>query len=275
MMIRRSSSAFDRFSFGRVGAMVLRHLYLMRGSWPRLLEIAYWPIVSMVIWGFVTQYMAASSTVVAQAGGLFLGAVMLWDVLFRGNLGLSLAFMEEMWSRNLGHLSVSPLRPTELMAALVTMSLIRTVIGVLPAAVLAIPFFHYSIFSLGLPLLAFFLLLMMTGWAVGMVVAALVLRYGLGAESLAWVMVFALAPISGIYYPMSVMPEWLQLFAYAFPPAHVFEGMRSVLFGHGFPLGHFAAAVGLVAAYLGGAALFFLHIFHVARVKGLLLSQGE
>jgi ABC-2 type transport system permease protein len=274
-MIRRAASAFDRFCFHRVGAMVLRHLYLMRGSWPRLLEIAYWPIVSMVIWGFVTQYMAASSGVVARAGGLFLGAVMLWDVLFRGNLGLSLAFMEEMWSRNLGHLSVSPLRPTELVAALLTMSLIRTVVGVLPAALLAIPFFDYSIFSLGLPLLAFFLLLMMTGWAVGMTVAALVLRYGLGAESLAWVVVFALAPISGIYYPVGVMPEWLQYVAFAFPPAHVFEGMRSVLFGHGFPMGHFVMAVALLVFYLGAATLFFLHIFHVARVKGLLLSQGE
>lgn len=274
-MIRRASSTFDRFSFHRVGAMVLRHLYLMRGSWPRLLEIAYWPVVSMVIWGFVTQYMAGTSTVVARTGGLFLGAVMLWDVLFRGNLGLSLAFMEEMWSRNLGHLSVSPLRPTELMTALVTMSLIRTVVGVLPAALLAIPFFDYSIFSLGLPLLAFFTLLMMTGWAVGMTVAALVLRYGLGAESLAWVMVFALSPISGIYYPVSVMPPWLQMIAYAFPPAHVFEGMRSVLFGHGFALGHFVAALVLVAAYLGAAMLLFLRIFHVARVKGLLLNQGE
>lgn len=274
-MIARAASAFHRFSTRRVGAMVLRHLYLMRGSWPRLLEIAYWPVVSMVIWGFITQYMATTSSVVAQAGGLFLGAVLLWDVLFRGNLGLSLSFMEEMWSRNLGHLSVSPLQPTELMAALITMSLIRTLIGVLPAALLAIPFYDYSIFSLGLPLLAFFSLLMMSGWAIGMMVSALVLRYGLGAESLAWVVVFGLAPISGIYYPISVMPDWLQWIAYLFPPAHVFEGMRSVLFGQGFHLGHFLAALGLLAAYLGGAGLFFLHIFHVARVKGLLLSQGE
>lgn len=274
-MIRRAASAFDRFSLRRVGAMVLRHLYLMRGSWPRMLEIAYWPIVSMIIWGFITEYMAASSHVVAQAGGLFLGAVLLWDVLFRGNLGLSLAFMEEMWSRNLGHLSVSPLQPTELLAALITMSLIRTLIGVLPATVLAIPLYHYSIYDMGLPLLAFFSLLMMSGWAIGMTVSALVLRYGLGAESLAWVVVFALAPISGIYYPVSVMPGWLQAVAFAFPPAHVFEGMRGVLFGHGFSWHHFLTAAALLLAYLAAAALFFLRIFHVARVKGLLLSQGE
>jgi len=274
-VIAQVQSTFTRFSVRRVWAMMLRYLYLMRSSWPRLLELAYWPIVQMVLWGFITQFLQGNSSVVAQAGGIFLGAVLLWDVLFRGNLGFSLSFLEEMWSRNLGHLSVSPLRPVELVVALVSMSFIRTLVGVLPATFLAIPFFGYSIYGLGPALVAFFMLLMMTGWVVGMTVSALVLRFGLGAESLAWVMVFALAPISGIYYPVSVMPEWVQWVAYAFPPAHVFEGMRSIMFGHGFDWGHFAAATGLVALYLTAAASFFLYVFHVARVKGLLLNMGE
>ncbi len=274
-MISQAASSFTRFSWRRVGAMVLRYFYLLRSSWPRLLEMAYWPIVSMVMWGFLTQFMAENSSLVARAGGIFLGAVLLWDVLFRGNLGLSLSFMEEMWSRNLGHLSVSPLRPGELVSALVLMSFVRTVIGVLPAALLAIPLYHYSIFELGLPLLGFFMLLMMSGWAIGMVVSALVLRFGLGAESLAWVLVFALAPISGIYYPIAVLPEWLQWIAYALPPAHVFEGMRAVMFGQGFQADLFLSGLALAAAYLAAAAAFFLYIFHVARQRGLLLNMGE
>lgn len=274
-MIAQASSSFTRFSWRRVGAMVLRYFYLLRGSWPRILELAYWPTVSMVIWGFITQFLAGNSSVVAQAGGIFLGAVLLWDVLFRGNLGLSLSFMEEMWSRNLGHLSVSPLRPGELLVALVVMSFLRTLIGILPAALLAIPFFGYSIFDLGLPLLAFFSLLMMSGWAIGMLVSALVLRFGLGAESLAWVLVFAIAPISGIYYPIDVMPGWVQAIAWALPPAHVFEGMRAIMFGDGVRYDLLLSAAGLVAFYLALAAAFFLYIFHVARRRGLLLNMGE
>lgn len=267
--------AMSAFSARRVGAMVLRHVYILRGSWPRLLEMAYWPAVNMVMWGFTSQFFTAHSSWVAQAAGVLIGAVILWDVMFRGNLGISLSFMEEMWSRNLGHLSVSPLRPYELVASLVAMSLIRTMIGVLPAALLAIPLYDYSLFSLGLPLLAFWANLMVAGWCIGLAVSALVLRFGLGAESLAWVVVFAVAPLAGIYYPISTLPGWLQPVAWALPPAHVFEGMRAVMFGQGFPTGHFAWAVGLNLVYLALGVAAFLRVYHVARVRGQLLTMGE
>jgi ABC-2 type transport system permease protein len=263
------------FSWRRVYAMVLRHLYLIRGSWTRVAELIYWPLINVVIWGFITQFMAQHSDWVSRAGGVFLGAIMLWDVMFRGNLGVALSFLEEMWSRNLGHLSVSPLRPIELVAAMLTMSLIRTLIGMIPVALLAIPLYHYSIFSLGLPLAAFFVNLMITGWAVGLAVSALVLRYGLGAESLAWVLIIALAPLCGIYYPVSVLPEWLQWVAWGLAPSHVFEGMRAVMFGAAFPVRQLIVAAGLNLVYLGGAVALFLHIHHVARVKGLFLGMGE
>lgn len=274
MSVIRQVSA-PAFSWRRVYAMLLRHLYLLRGSWPRILELAYWPTVQMIVWGFITQFFQGHSSWVAQAGGVLLGAVLLWDVMFRGNLGLSLSFMEEMWSRNLGHLSVSPLRPHELVVALLLMSLIRTLLGLLPAALLAIPLYHYSIFDMGLPLIAFFGNLLVSGWAVGLAVSAMVLRFGLGAESLAWALIFAIAPISGIYYPVATLPGWLQPVAWALPPAYVFEGMRSVLFGHGFPLDLFFEAVALNLLYLGAASALFLYVFHVARKRGLLLGMGE
>ena len=271
----RRAQVARTFSWRRVGAMVLRYAYLLRGSWPRIVELAYWPTVQMILWGFITQFFVGHSSWVAQATGVLIAAVLLWDVLFRGNLGVSVSFFEEMWSRNLGQLFVSPLRPYELIAALVTMSLIRTVIGVVPAALLAIPLYHYSVFALGLPLLAFFVNLLVTGWVVGIFVSALVLRWGLGAESLAWVAVFALAPLSGIYYPVDVLPGWLQPVAWALPSAYVFEGMRAVLLDGSFRLDLIAAAVGLNLLYLAAAAGVFLHTFQVARRRGLLLQMGE
>jgi ABC-2 type transport system permease protein len=219
--------------------------------------------------------MVSHSDWVSRATGVLLGAIMLWDVMFRGNLGVALSFLEEMWSRNLGHLSVSPLRPTELMVAMLLMSLIRTLLGMVPVALLAIPLYHYSIFELGLPLLVFFANLIITGWAVGLGVSALVLRYGLGAESLAWVLIFAVAPLCGIYYPISVLPVWLQRVAWFLPPSHVFEGMRAVMFGHPFPLGELGIATLLNLGYISAAAALFLAVYHIARVKGLFLGMGE
>jgi ABC-2 type transport system permease protein len=265
----------NAFSFRRVGAMVLRYVYLLRGSWPRLLELAYWPTMQMILWGFITLFLLQHSTWVARASGVLLAAVLLWDVLFRGQLGVSLSFFEEMYSRNLAQLFVSPLRPHELVAATLLISLIRTLIGVGTAAVLAIVFYHYSIFSMGLPLLAFFSNLLVMGWAIGLMVSALVLRYGLGAESLAWVAIFAVQPISGIYYPVSVLPDWLQPVAAILPSSHVFEGMRAVLIEHRFPLSQLRVAVGLNALYLALGVVVFLYAFEVARRRGLLLHIGE
>jgi ABC-2 type transport system permease protein len=255
--------------------MVLRHLYLLRGSWSRLAEMIYWPLINVIIWGFITQFMSQHSDWVTRAGGVFLGAIMLWDVMFRGNLGVALSFLEEMWSRNLGHLSVSPLRPVELVSAMLAMSLIRTLLGMGPVTLLAIPLYHYSIFSLGLPLLVFFVNLMVTGWAVGLAVSALVLRYGLGAESLAWVLIIALAPLCGIYYPISVLPAWLQDVAWFLPPSHIFEAMRAVMFGAAFPVQQLVLAGCLNLVYIALSVLLFLWVHHIARVKGLFLSMGE
>jgi ABC-2 type transport system permease protein len=195
--------------------------------------------------------------------------------MFRGQLGVSTVFFEEMYSRNLGHLFVSPLRPYELVCALLVISLIRTLVGVGGAALLAIPLYHYSIFSMGLPLLAFFVNLLVMGWAIGLLVSALVLRYGLGAENLAWVAIFAVAPVSAIYYPVSVLPPSLQIVAGLLPASHVFEGMRAVLIDQSFRTDLLLYAALLNVVYISVGIVVFLAVFRAARRRGLLLNVGE
>ncbi|MDH5747968.1 MAG: ABC transporter permease [Rhodospirillales bacterium] len=263
------------FSWRRLGAMILRHLYILRGSWPRVLELAYWPTMQMILWGFITKFFLGHSSWVAESAGVLISAVLLWDVLFRSNLGLSLSFIEEIWSRNLGSLFVSPLRPYELVASLTAMSAIRTLISVAPAAFLAMPLYDVWVFQLGPPLAAFFVNLLVMGWSVGLLVSALVLRFGMGAESLCWLGIFLVAPFSGIYYPIETLPTWLQPVALALPSSHVFEGMRAVLFEDTFRMDLFLNAAGLNVLYLAATTGFFLHMFRIARVKGLLLQQGE
>jgi ABC-2 type transport system permease protein len=259
----------------RIGGMVLRYTYLVRRSWPRILELVYWPTVQLILWGFITEFLLTNSSWLAQASGVLMAAVMLWDVMFRGHLGVSLAFFEEMYSRNLGHLFASPLRAGELVASLLVISTIRTLIGVGGAALLAIPMFGFSIFGLGIPLVGFFANLLVMGWAIGLVVSGLVLRYGLGAESLAWVAIFAIAPVSGIYYPISVLPDWLQAVAWLLPSSHVFEGMRAVMFEQTVRLDLMLQAVLLNAVFLLISTAVFLKAFHSARERGLLMRVGE
>ncbi|MCB5186236.1 ABC transporter permease [Methylobacillus gramineus] len=263
------------FSVRRIGAVALRHLYLMQSSWPRVVEMVYWPTVQMILWGFITLFLQNNSSFIAQASGVLLSGVLLWDVLFRGQLGIALVFMEEMWSRNLGHLFVSPLRPYEMVASLLLMSLIRTLIGIGGATLIAIPLFHYNIYDIGLPLIAFFLNLIIMGWAIGLIVSGIVLRYGMGAESIAWVSVFAIQPLCAIYYPVAILPSWLQPIAWALPASHVFEGMRELLLHHTLNTAHMQWAALLNVLYLGIGIAIFLGYFHTARKKGLLLQVGE
>jgi ABC-2 type transport system permease protein len=263
------------FAPHRVAAMVLRYLYLLRSSWPRVFELVYWPSVQLFVWGFLQSYIAQNAGFFARAGGMFIGAVLLWDVLFRGQLGFSVSFLEEMWSRNLGNLLISPLRPSEFVASLMIMSIVRLAIGMLPVTVMAIALFDFNVYSLGFALAAFFANLIFTSWAVGLAVSGLLLRNGMGAESLAWTLMFVLMPLTCVYYPVTTLPHWVQAISWALPPTYVFEGMRALVVDHVFRADLMLEALALNALYFGLAVLAFLALLNSARRQGSLLQAGE
>lgn len=263
------------FSPRRVGAMALRYWYLLRSSWPRMLELVYWPTVQMVMWGFLQLYVDQNASFFARAGGAFIGAVLLWDILFRGQLGFSVSFLEEMWARNMGNLMMSPLRPVEFVAALMIMSIVRLAIGMLPVSLLAMGFFGFNIYGLGLALVAFFANLILTSWAVGILVSGLILRNGMGAEGLAWTIMFLLLPLACVYYPVAILPGFLQTVAWMLPPTYVFEGMRALLIEQVFCPDLMAWALMLNVIYFTAAVFAFLKLLDSARRQGSLMQTGE
>jgi ABC-2 type transport system permease protein len=229
----------------------------------------------MILWGFIQTFLSQQSGFFAQAAGLLLAAVMLWDVLFRGQIGLAISFFEEVYSRNLGHLLATPLRISEYLAALMLVSLLRTAIGLLPATFFAIWFFGFSIYSLGIALVALFFNLIVFSWGIGLFVSGLVLRYGLGAESFAWAFIFALAPLSGVYYPISILPSWVQSISAILPASYVFEGMRAILIEHSVRPDLMMIAAGLNLIWLTAGVAGFLIFHRQARERGMLLQVGE
>jgi len=269
------SPPFIAFSPSRISAMVLRYWYLLRSSWPRLLELIYWPAVQMLMWGFLQLYISENAGFFAKAGGTFIGAVLLWDILFRGQLGFSISFLEEMWARNMGNLMMSPLRPAEFLGALMVMSIIRLAIGMVPVTLLAMGFFNFNLYGLGFALAVFFLNLILTSWAVGILVSGIVLRNGMGAESMAWTIMFLLLPLTCVYYPVAILPVWLQWVAWLLPPTYVFEGMRALLIEHTFRADLMLWAFGLNVLYFIAAIIAFLALLRSARTVGSLMQVGE
>jgi ABC-2 type transport system permease protein len=259
----------------RIAAMILRYWYVLMSSWPRLLELLYWPALQIVTWGFLQNYISQNAGFFARAGGTLVGAVILWDILFRGQLGFSISFLEEMWARNLGNLMMSPLKPIEFLIALMAMSLIRLAIGIVPMTLLAMFFFDFNLYGIGFPLIAFFCNLIFTSWSVGIFVSGLVLRHGLGAESIVWTLMFGLMPLACIYYPVTVLPNWLQHVAWALPPTYVFEGMRALLMEHVFRADLMADALAINVILLVASFAAFLMLLQSARRHGSLIQTGE
>ena len=260
----------------RIWGLMYRHLALYRRSWPRVLELMYWPVLQMLVWGFVTAWLAGvQNNTASVTAGVLLGGVLLWEVTLRSQMGFAISFLEEIWSRNLGHIFVAPLRPTELVAGLVAMSMLRTAIGVGPAILLAFLLYGFGIWTLGPVLVLYFAALMAMGWAVALGVTALILRHGAGAEALAWGVLFGLAPFSAVFYPVSVLPAWLQPISLAIPATHVFEGMRAALLDGQLAWDHLAYAFALDLIWLGLAAWLFMAQFQAARVRGALMNIGE
>jgi ABC-2 type transport system permease protein len=260
----------------RIWGLIYRHACMYRRSWPRLVEISYWPTLNMLIWGFTSAYIAHShANSRALAAGALIGGVLLWEIALRSQMGVTIGFLEEIWSRNLGHLFVSPLRPAELIGALLAVSAIRTLVGLLPATIIAYLLYHYDIFAPGLIMLVFFANLLIMGWWMALCIVSLLFRYGAGAEALAWTLAFGITPLACVYYPIAALPAWLQPLAQALPAAYIFEGMRAALSGLAPDWSRLGFATILNAGWMVASIAVFAAEFRRARVRGALISIGE
>ncbi len=259
----------------RIVAIFVRQMYLYRRSLPRLMEIIYWPLLDLVLWGFISLYLARSQSGLPNVVTFFLGALILWDILWRSQLGISVSFLEDVWARNFLNLFVSPLRPGEYLTSLMLVSAVKIVLAGGLMSLLAWTFYSFNIFIIGVSLVPFVLNLVALGWAIGIFTTALILRFGQQAEILAWGIAILFQPVSAVFYPVAVLPPVLREVARFVPSSYVFEGMREVVASGRISAGKLAWAVGLNAVYLAAATAVFYAIFRSVKKKGLLARIGE
>ncbi len=261
--------------FHRIYALFLRHIYLIKGSLPRILDLIYWPTIQIVLWGFISKFFTLHSDYYSHTAGIILSAAILYDFLFRSSISFNMLFLEEIWSRNLTNLFVAPLKVSEIIMALTVTALLRTLIGIIPAILLAAPFFGVSIFNLGPSLILLFLSLYLFGITLGLLVTSGLLRYGPAFENVAWSSLFLLAPLGCVYYPLSILPDWLQILAKSLPLVYIFEEVRSILLDNVVNYSNIVSALTLNLVYLALAVGTFYLAFSGARKKGTLINVGE
>jgi ABC-2 type transport system permease protein len=263
-------------SRSRIWGVVTRQLYLYKRTFHRWLEAVYWPILEITIWGFLAVYISEAGSL-STIGRALLGALLLWDILFRAQQSVSVGFLEDMWSRNVLNVWSTPLRAWEYVAGTIGVGVLRVASGSGLAILIASVGFGFSFFTeIGMPAIPFIVALLVMGWAIGIVTTALILRFGQGAEELAWAIVFVFQPFSAVFYPVDVLPGPMRAIAFCVPASHVFEGLRDVVVrGAGFPTAELAWAVAWDALYVIAAAILFAWSLRQVRERGLLSRFGE
>lgn len=210
-------------------AVVLRQYYLLRGNPTRILPTVAWVAVDMVLWGFLARYLDQVNGQRINFIGSLLGAVLFWDLFTRIMQGVTLAFFEDVWSRNFVNIFAAPLLICEYLCGLIITAILTSLLGLAVMLLLATVVFGLSFLSLGLLLLPYLLLLFLFGIALGVLACAMVLRLGPASEWLVWPIPALLAPFAGVFYPLSTLPAWMRAVSRALPPAYLFENMRAVL----------------------------------------------
>ncbi len=258
--------------FHRINALLLRHLYLYKRSFPRIMDIVYWPVMEILVWGFLSLYIDKLHIAGFNAITVLLGAVVFWDFLNQSQKAVSIAFLEEIWEKNLLNIFVTPLRLSEFLTATVLVGVVRIFLVGVVLGTLSYLFYHFNIFALGIFLVPFVLNLFAFGWVLGIFTSAIILRFGTSAQILAFGFIMIIQPFSAVFYPVSALPHFLQAFSYLLPSTYVFEGMRSVLATGAVPLHVLIGALVTNAVYLALVLFFFVRMFAYVKREGKLLK---
>ena len=254
----------------RTSAIVLRQVYLLKGSPARVVPLFAWVAIDIVLWGFITRYLSGIASPGVRIVPALLGAVLLWDFLTRVMQGVTMAFFEDVWSRNFLNIFATPLRISEYLSGLVATAVCTSLMGLLVMLAVASLAFGLSFLGYGIAVAPFLMVLFLSGIALGIFACGVVLRLGPASEWLIWPIPTLISPFVGVFYPISVLPGWMQAVSHVLAPAYVFEGMRQVVAGHAAPMDKLALGGALAVLYLALACAFFASVHRHAVRSGLI-----
>lgn len=254
--------------FHRINALLIRHLYLYKRSIPRLMDVLFFPVWELLLWGFLSLYLNKMNLGNFSVVTVLLGAVIFWDLMSQSQRAVSTSFLEEVWERNLLNIFVTPLKIGEFLTASALVALVRIFAVGIILFILSTVLYHLNFLTFGFYLIPFLINLLIFGWVLGLFTVALILRFGTSAQVLAWSFVFLIQPFSAVFYPVSVLPKYIQYFSFILPTTHIFEGMRSVVTTGTMDSTKLLFAFGMNVIYVILVLWFFRRMFERVRERG-------
>ena len=112
------------------------------------------------------------------------------------------------------------------------------------------------------------------GVTLGLLVTSGLVRFGPSFENIAWASLF-LAPLGCIYYPVEILPNWLQIIAKWLPLVHIFEEMRNILIHDTINHYQILKAILISFAYFVMGVIIFYLSYNGAKNRGTLINMGE
>ncbi len=256
----------------RINALLFRHLYLIMRSFPRLMDIFFWPVLDLLLWGFLSLYIAKLQLNGVNLVTVLLGSIILWGIFHQAQQAISVAFLEEVWEKNLLNIFVTPLTVWEFLMSTLLLGAVKIILAASVLAVLGWFLYAFNLFSLGFALIPFLANLLVFGWVIGLFTMAIILRFGTSAQVLAFGFVILIQPFSAVFYPVSALPHAIQFISYLIPSTYVFEGMRTVITTGVTPIDSILWAGVANLIYLALVMIFFYGMFNWVKKKGLLLK---
>ncbi len=262
-------------NFRIVKALLIKYAFICSRNTFRAMDVFFWPLMDLLVWGFLTMYLLKVGNSVPSMVTFLIGAVIMWNILYRAQQVISVSFLDDVWNRNLLNIFAGPVRLSEYITATYVMGFLQAIVVLVILSVAAALFYSFNVFQIGLIFGAFFVNLLLMGWALGLITTGVIVRFGPPAEALAWAVPFLIQPISAVFYPVSVLPPFMQILAKICPSSYVFEGMRQILSHQPYDSGTLFISFGLNVVYMAIAAVVFNRFFEEARMKGLLAKYGS
>ncbi len=257
-------------SWQRIRAIARRHAYVLKRSPHRLFDVTVWPFVDVLLFGSLGVFVSRHSGAGSIAFGYLLSGIVLWHVVYQSQIALSTGLLEETWSRNIVNLMVTPLSELEYVLGAMLSGMVKLAIGVGVVVFAALGFYAFNASSMGWDVIPIAVVLLLVGWVIALFVIGIVLRFGSGAEALAWGILFIVMPLSGVFYPTQALPTVLRPIAVALPTTHAFAAGRALLSHGGLQWGQLGIAALSTFGLLVAAVAFVVLMLSLFRKRGYI-----
>lgn len=252
-----------------IRAILLQEFYVTKGSFEVIFDVFVFSLASIVVYGFISRYLASGSNV--EIGQNLLIAVIFWEVVRITQYSTSLSSMWNVWSHNLSNMFIAPIKTSEYITAHIISATSKAALVMILALLLSPVVFHLNILSLGLfPIIFSFINMVIFAIAIGLVLIGLVFQYGTKIQALTWGLIFMIQPFCAVFFPVNILPTFMQVIAHCFPITYFFEWLRALHTGSHYGINTVLAAFLFNVVCLAAGCLIFTYQIAASKRSGQL-----